>query len=64
MSLASGRCITPALLDGQHTSRLCVEAHDEAHIFVAYQLVWKCLQTVILSFTSVNRMFYETKLAI
>ncbi len=36
VSLANGRCITPALFDSQHTSRLCVQARDEAQTFVAY----------------------------
>ncbi len=39
ISLASGRCITPAVVDGQHTLRLCVGVCGQAHIFVAYLLV-------------------------
>ncbi len=31
--------MTPAMVDGQHTLRLCVEVRGEAHIFVAYLLV-------------------------
>ena len=39
MPTVASVCITPAVVDGQHTLRLCVEVCGEAYIFVADLLV-------------------------